>query len=220
LVIGPKYEAALYDKGLTLSNIGNYAEATQYYDKALMIDPKNIHLLTDKGNALSNLGNYTEAIQSYNKALVIDPNHVSTLKGKQNAISKLIASAPTSGYSRGCSDSEISKSSDRYINQPGKGPSFHSKAFMQTYTEGFDACSNNSNDSRIKLGTTASVQKPYWTSSNVTVSPDLKKYHLFLDGVDGIFQNGNENLRVCLDANNGDKHAVCHPIKGGTIRKQ
>jgi tetratricopeptide (TPR) repeat protein len=136
LVIGPKYEAALYDKGLTLSNIGNYAEATQYYDKALMIDPKNIHLLTDKGNALSNLGNYTEAIQSYNKALVIDPNHVSTLKGKQNAISKLIASAPTSGYSRGCSDSEISKSSDRYINQPGKGPSFHSKAFMQTYTEG------------------------------------------------------------------------------------
>lgn len=28
-----------------------------------------------------------------------------------------------------------------------------------------------------------------------------------------MFQNGNENLRVCLDANFGDKHAVCHHIK-------
>ena len=60
-----------------------------------------------------------------------------------NRIGQLIiyaASAPTSGYSRGCSDSQISNLADRYINQPEKGPSFHSNAFMQAYHDGFNAC--------------------------------------------------------------------------------
>jgi tetratricopeptide (TPR) repeat protein len=173
LAIDPKYEAALYDKGLTLSNIGNYAEATQYYDKALMIDPKNIHLLTDKGNALSNLGNYTEAIRYYNKAQVIDPNHSNALKEKQNANSKFIASAPASGYSRGCSDSEISKSSNRYINQPGKGPSFHSKAFMQAYNQGFNTCSGNSGGAK-SFDNRSLQQRSYWTQNSDPVTPGMK----------------------------------------------
>ena len=42
-------------------------------------------------------------------------------------------SAPTSGYNHGCSDAQMSNPADRYINQTEKGPSFHSKAYMQAY---------------------------------------------------------------------------------------
>ena len=117
----------------------NYTRAIENYDKALAIDPNYKYALHDKGLTLSNLGNYVLAIQSFDKALTIAPNDSGALKGKQNAISKLVASAPTSGYSCGCSDAQISNS-DRYINQPQKGPSYHSKAY-----EGFNSCSGNSN---------------------------------------------------------------------------
>lgn len=48
-----------------------------------------------------------------------------------------------SGYDHGCNDAGILDPSDRYINQPDKGPSFHTDAFMQGYYDGFDSCTNN-----------------------------------------------------------------------------
>jgi hypothetical protein len=41
-----------------------------------------------------------------------------------------------SGYDHGCSDVKISDFSDRYINQPEKGPSFHTEEFMRGYDTG------------------------------------------------------------------------------------
>ncbi len=46
-----------------------------------------------------------------------------------------------SGYDHGCSDVKIIDFSDRYINQPGKGPSFHTEEFMRGYDTGYNACS-------------------------------------------------------------------------------
>jgi hypothetical protein len=46
-----------------------------------------------------------------------------------------------SGYDHGCDDAGISNPSDRYINEPGKGPSFHTDEFMQGYNAGYNACS-------------------------------------------------------------------------------
>lgn len=51
-----------------------------------------------------------------------------------------------SGYDHGCDDAGISDSSERYINQPGKGPSFHTGSFMNGYNDGFDACSDSIGD--------------------------------------------------------------------------
>jgi hypothetical protein len=52
-----------------------------------------------------------------------------------------------SGYDHGCDDAGISDSSDRYINQPEKGPSFHTSEFMNGYNAGVSSCSfSNSND--------------------------------------------------------------------------
>ena len=49
-----------------------------------------------------------------------------------------------SGYNHGCSDARISDPSDRYINQPERGPSFHTPAFMNGYYAGYNACSGGS----------------------------------------------------------------------------
>ena len=119
-------------------------------DKALAIDPNYKEALSGKGNALDgigstfyNQGKYTQSIQYYNKALAINSTDSSALFGKQNAISKIVESASTSGYNRGCIDAQIPNPSERYINQLKNGPTFHSDAFMQVYKEGFDACSGN-----------------------------------------------------------------------------
>jgi hypothetical protein len=45
------------------------------------------------------------------------------------------------GYDHGCDDAGIAVPSDKYINQPGKGPSFHTNEFMDGYDDGFNECS-------------------------------------------------------------------------------
>jgi hypothetical protein len=52
-----------------------------------------------------------------------------------------------SGYNHGCDDAEISDPDDRYINQPEKGPLFHTGTFMRGYNNGFDACSGTNDSS-------------------------------------------------------------------------
>ena len=49
-----------------------------------------------------------------------------------------------SGFDYGCADAGISDPDDRYINQPGKGPAFHTISFMNGYKEGFYFCTGNS----------------------------------------------------------------------------
>lgn len=46
-----------------------------------------------------------------------------------------------SGYDHGCDDAGRSES-DKYINQPERGPSFHTNAFMDGYYAGLNACSS------------------------------------------------------------------------------
>ena len=45
-----------------------------------------------------------------------------------------------SGFDHGCDDSDKAYQ-DRYINEPGKGPSFHTDSFMRGYNDGLN-CSN------------------------------------------------------------------------------
>lgn len=59
-----------------------------------------------------------------------------------------------SGYNHGCSDARISDPSDRYINEPGKGPNFHTPAFMN----GYYACSGGGSGGRGNSGGGTYVQ--------------------------------------------------------------
>lgn len=45
-----------------------------------------------------------------------------------------------SGYDHGCDDANIPPS-ERYINEVGKGPSYHTDKFMEGYHDGFENCS-------------------------------------------------------------------------------
>lgn len=51
-------------------------------------------------------------------------------------------SSYNSGYDHGCDDADFRYPGDRYINQPGKGPSQHSDQFMNGYEDGFNACND------------------------------------------------------------------------------
>ena len=57
------------------------------------------------------------------------------------------ADAYDSGYDHGCSDAGISDSSERYTNQPEKGPSYHTEEFNDGYDAGFSACSSGGSTS-------------------------------------------------------------------------
>jgi hypothetical protein len=46
-----------------------------------------------------------------------------------------------SGYNHGCDDAKLTDPLERYINQPERGPNFHSDIFMQGYKSGFNSCS-------------------------------------------------------------------------------
>lgn len=49
------------------------------------------------------------------------------------------SSAYESGRDHGCDDARLNPS-DRYINEPGKGPSFHTSEFMSGYYDGLNSC--------------------------------------------------------------------------------
>jgi hypothetical protein len=61
-----------------------------------------------------------------------------------------------SGYDHGCDDADISDPDDRYINQPEKGPSFHTNEFMRGYNAGYDECSDDGEGSSSDNGDSSS----------------------------------------------------------------
>ena len=63
-----------------------------------------------------------------------------------------------SGYNHGCDDAGISDPDDRYINQPEKGPPFHTGTFMRAYNDGFDACSGTNANSSSSSASSAPVK--------------------------------------------------------------
>lgn len=72
--------------------------------------------------------------------------------------SQVYAASPyDSGYDHGCSDAGISDPSSQYINEPGKGPSYHTSEFMDGYYAGVDTCSGT-NDETYQSETQEPVQ--------------------------------------------------------------
>jgi len=56
-----------------------YAQAIEWYQKALALDPSNVNARTDMGTAYFNNGNPDEALAAYRKSLEIDPHHAQTM---------------------------------------------------------------------------------------------------------------------------------------------
>jgi len=92
------------------------------------------------------------------------------------------SNAYDSGYNHGCDDAGISDPDDRYINQPEKGPPFHTETFMRAYNDGFGACSgtnDNSSSSSASSSTSESESEPsssqgqsgFFTEGSFVVQP-------------------------------------------------
>jgi hypothetical protein len=59
------------------------------------------------------------------------------------------------GYDHGCSDAKVTFSA-RYINQPGKGSSFHTQEFMSGYNRGFNECGGKPSAVASNVGSSSS----------------------------------------------------------------
>ena len=74
------------------------------------------------------------------------------------------------GYNHGCSDAKVTFSA-RYINQPGKGPSFHTQEFMNGYNRGFSTCSSGKASAvSSNVGSSSNT-----SNSNVILNPIYKQ---------------------------------------------
>ncbi len=88
-----------------------------------------------------------------------------------------------SGYNHGCSDAKISDPSKRYINQPGKGPSFHTSEFMRGYDDGYESCHLDDNDPStsglFRVIVHVTNQSPQDISGGITISVDHQPQNIF-----------------------------------------
>ncbi|HYF99311.1 MAG TPA: hypothetical protein VD815_04410 [Candidatus Saccharimonadales bacterium] len=88
-----------------------------------------------------------------------------------------------SGYNHGCSDAKISDSSKRYINQPGKGPGYHTSEFMRGYNDGFESCHSDNNDpstsGMFRVIVQVTNQSPQDISGGITINVDHQPQNIY-----------------------------------------
>ncbi len=105
--------------------------------------------------------------------------------------------AYNSGYTHGCSDAKMDDPSERYTNQAGKGPSFHTSEFMSGYNDGFEICSNGSNqppssnsEGTFKVIVEVTNQLPQDTYGGITVNVGNYPDNIFKQAYDIYFPAG------------------------------
>jgi hypothetical protein len=91
-----------------------------------------------------------------------------------------------SGYDHGCDDAGISDPSEQYINQPEKGPAYHTSEFMDGYYSGLNSCSGDTNE--------------FYSDSEINQNPSNSP-------------NSSQDLNTlirqfCAEVNNGDYDAA------------
>lgn len=92
----------LYQSGHNQSDvpteIENYEEALQAYNKAIEHDPNNMIALNSKGVILNELGRHEEALQAINKAIEIDHGRPKGIFSNKRLNSEI----PKAWYNKGC----------------------------------------------------------------------------------------------------------------------
>jgi tetratricopeptide (TPR) repeat protein len=87
--LNPRNIDSWYNKGIALSNLGEFEKAIQSYDRVIEIDPNYFPVWNTKGIALSNLGEFEKAIQSYDRVIEKNANHPTIWYNKGIALSNL-----------------------------------------------------------------------------------------------------------------------------------
>ena len=58
----------MYNRGISLANLGKYKEAIASYDNALKLNPDDAQTIYEKAISLNNLGKHKDAEKLLNKA--------------------------------------------------------------------------------------------------------------------------------------------------------
>jgi hypothetical protein len=106
-----------------------------------------------------------------------------------------------SGYDHGCHDAKISDPSDMYINQPEKGPLYHTQEFMNGYHTGFNACYEiDSLNGNITRNTSTFVVKVTvvhpenevlkYNEANIYIG-EYPEYNVYVGSFSDVFYNYN-----------------------------
>lgn len=112
-----------------------------------------------------------------------------------------------SGYSHGCSDAKISDSEKRYINQPGKGPTYHTSEFMRGYNDGFELCHKDNEDPStqgiFRVIVQVTNQSPQDISGGITISVDHQPQNIFRSAY-GLYFPADETLSTTFTFKSSD----------------
>ena len=73
--LNPRHYDAYFEKGLVLSDMGNYNEAVTELSHALDIDDSKSDAHYAKGLALEALGRYDDALSSFTRTVTLDPGY-------------------------------------------------------------------------------------------------------------------------------------------------
>jgi hypothetical protein len=132
------------------------------------------------------------------------------------------SSAYDSGYGHGCDDAKISDSSERYTNQPEKGPSYHTDEFNNGYDAGFSNCSssgtssNGGNDDGEESSSSSGSESGYQFTVNVPSHPFGKpSVDISITTENGhrdsktVSTAGNPSWTFDIPPNQGDSVEVC-----------
>jgi hypothetical protein len=106
-----------------------------------------------------------------------------------------------SGYDHGCDDAGISGPDDRYINQPGKGPSFHTDEFMNGYYYGFNSCGGGGDDNNDRRPQSPAPRQPGnfdWAQICSSLQIALVSSCDVLVNSDGTLTNEGERAVGCI----------------------
>jgi tetratricopeptide (TPR) repeat protein len=75
LNINPKNAYIWVSKGISLGELGHYADAAGAFDSAIDVDPNYSKAWYNRGVAYENLNEYDRAIQSFDRSILLDPDY-------------------------------------------------------------------------------------------------------------------------------------------------
>jgi hypothetical protein len=119
-----------------------------------------------------------------------------------------------SGFDHGCDDADISDPDERYINQPEKGPSFHTDEFMDGYDNGFDSCSGDNDGSERASSDDSSSSSGYSLTVTVTSHP----FGTSTVGIDILTENGYSDTKQVSTTGGATTTFDIPPNQGDSVR--
>ena len=85
IALNPEDANVYNNRGAAYGEIGDWAHASQDFNKAIDLNPEDAYAYYNRGNAYHHEGAFDEAIQNYNKAIDLNPEYAAAYNNRGNA---------------------------------------------------------------------------------------------------------------------------------------